>query len=125
LPKTVVETTNDSPEKVAKGAIKYDADKPAIFQGVIQYFPRALWGVGEISTFGASKYAWKGWQGVENGYNRYQDAKFRHALLNAMGQEFDNDSHLLHLKHEAWGALATLELYMREKEKNETRSETN
>lgn len=111
------EFTNDDPSKVAGGAIKYDGGKPAVFQGVIQYFPRALWGVAEISTFGASKYAWKGWQGVEDGYNRYQDAKYRHALKMAMGEEIDDDSELLHLKHEAWGALAALELYLREKEK--------
>lgn len=111
------ETTNDSAKKQATGAIKYDAGKPAIFQGVIQYFPRALWGVAEISTFGANKYAWKGWQGVEDGYNRYQDAKYRHALKMAMGEEIDDDSKLMHLKHEAWGALAALELYLREQEK--------
>ncbi len=110
------EFTPDSPEKIGTGAIKYDGGKPSVFQGVINYFPRALWGVAEISTFGANKYSWAGWEGVENGYNRYQDAKFRHALKMAMGQENDDDSQLLHLKHEAWGALATLELYLREKE---------
>ena len=33
-----------------------------------------------------------------------------------MGEEKDDDSKLMHLKHEAWGALATLELYLREQE---------
>jgi len=111
------EHTNDDPSKIGTGAIKYDAGKPCVFQGVIEYFPRALWGVAEISTFGANKYAWAGWEGVENGYKRYQDAKFRHALKNAMGETVDPDSELDHLKHEAWGALAALELYLREKEK--------
>lgn len=117
MTKIVKETTNDSPEQIAKGAIKYDAGKPAVWQGVINYFPRALWGVAEISTFGANKYAWDGWQGVEKGYERYQDGKYRHALKHAMGEEIDDDSKEMHLKHEAWGALAALELFLRNKEK--------
>lgn len=117
--------TDDSPDKIGTGAIKYDKGKPAVWQGVINYFPRALWGVAEVSTFGAEKYAWKGWEGVENGYARYSDAKFRHALLHAMGEEQDEDSELMHLKHEAWGALATLELYLKEKEKEHDRTDNN
>jgi hypothetical protein len=113
------EATTDDPTLVGTGAIKYDAGKPCVFRGVIQYFPRALWGVAEISTFGAVKYAWDGWADVPDGYARYQDAKFRHALKEAMGEEMDADSKMLHLKHEAWGALAALELYLREKEKSE------
>lgn len=109
--------TTDDPSKIGTGAIKYDGGKPSVFQGVIKYFPRALWAVAEISTFGAKKYAWSGWEGVEDGYNRYKDAQFRHALLEAMGEQNDPDSKLEHLAHEAWGALATLELYLRNKDK--------
>lgn len=113
------ESTTDDASLVGTGAVKYDAGKPCVYRGVIQYFPRALWGVAEISTFGAQKYAWAGWADVKDGYARYQDAKFRHALKMEMGEEQDPDSKLLHLKHEAWGALAALELYLREKEKSE------
>lgn len=112
------ETTNDDPSKIGTGAIKYDGGKPSVFQGLIEYFPRALWGVAEVSTFGANKYAWNGWADVKNGYKRYQDAKFRHALQQAMGFELDEDSKLEHLKHEAWGSLAALELYLREREED-------
>jgi hypothetical protein len=112
------EYTTDDPSKIGTGAIKYDGGKPCVYRGVIKYFPRALWGVAEISTFGAQKYAWDGWEDVEDGYNRYQDAKCRHQLLEAMGEELADDSKLAHLKHEAWGALAALELHLREKEKN-------
>lgn len=105
--------TTDDPSLIGTGAVKYDKGKPCVYRGVIRYFPRALWGVAEISTFGAEKYAWNGWADVEDGYARYQDAKFRHALLTEMGEEFDQDSHHLHLKHEAWGSLAALELYER------------
>lgn len=107
------EWTRDDPSKIGTGAVKYDGGKPSIWRGVIQYFPRALWAVGQVSTFGASKYAWNGWADVEDGYARYRDAQFRHALKEAMGQEMDDDSELMHLAHEAWGALASLELYIR------------
>ena len=33
-----------------------------------------------------------------------------------MGETDDPDSELLHLAHEAWGAVATLELYLRERD---------
>ncbi len=110
------EKTNDDVAKIGTGAIKYDAGKPAVWQGVINYFPRALWGVAEISTFGAEKYAWNGWADVDNGFARYKDAQARHELKHAMGETVDPDSMEDHLKHEAWGALATLELYLRAKE---------
>lgn len=110
------ETTNDDPALIGTGAVKYDAGKPAVWQGVINYFPRALWDVAKISTFGAQKYAWNGWADVKDGLNRYRDAEFRHALKEAMGETVDPDSTELHLAHKAWGALATLELYLREKE---------
>jgi hypothetical protein len=110
------EFTNDDPALIGTGAVKYDGGKPCVWQGVINYFPRALMGVAEISTFGAQKYAWAGWEKVENGFARYKDAQFCHALKEAMGEEVDPDSKLLHLKHEAWGALASLELYLREHE---------
>lgn len=114
------EYTNDDPSLIGTGSIKYDGGKPAVFQGLINYFPRALWAVADISTFGAKKYAWNGWEGVENGFARYKDAQYRHALKKAMGEDIDPDSQLEHLAHEAWGALATLELYLRERGKNDS-----
>lgn len=109
------EFTFDEPSKVETGAIKYDGGKPGVWRGLINYFPRALWAVAEVSTFGANKYAWDGWADVTDGFARYKDAQFRHALKQAMGEQDDSDSTLNHLAHEAWGALATLELYLREK----------
>jgi len=114
----MLENTNDDPAKIGTGAIKYDAGKPSVFRGVINYFPRALWAVAEISTFGAKKYAWNGWADVDEGYERYKDAQYRHALKKAMGEVIDDDSELEHLAHEAWGALATLELHLRKKNAN-------
>ena len=112
------EFTPDDPTKIGTGAIKYDGGKAALFRGVIQYFPRAVNAVGEVSTFGARKYAWDGWEGVDDGINRYSDAMVRHLIKEGSGEEVDPDSGLLHAAHTAWGALARLELILREKEKN-------
>lgn len=110
------EVTYDDPSKLGTGAVKYDGGKPAVYRGFISYFPRAIWAVAEVSTFGAKKYAWDGWADVADGYARYKDAEFRHALKEAMGEDLDPDSQLYHLAHEAWGAMATLELYLRSRE---------
>lgn len=110
------EFTNDDPTKVAAGNIKYDAGKVAVFQGAIDYFPRAIEAVAGISQFGASKYAWKGWEGVDDGYNRYSNAMVRHLIKRGIEGPFDSDSKLLHDAHCAWNALARLELYLRDQE---------
>lgn len=111
------EFTNDDPGKIGTGAIKYDGGKPALFRGIVEYFPRAINAVGEISTFGARKYAWNGWEGVEDGINRYSDAMVRHLFKEGAGEVVDPDSGLLHAAHTAWGALARLELMLREQER--------
>lgn len=85
---------------------------------VLGGFARALWAVAEIGTKGAAKYTPDGWITVPNGPERYDDAKMRHWLKQHMGQEYDEDSEQLHLAHDAWNALAILDLYLREKEEN-------
>jgi hypothetical protein len=98
---------------------KLDQGKVPVFQGILDYFPRALMAVAEVSAFGASKYAWKGWQDVPDGMQRYKNASARHMLYRAMGDEVDPDSGLLHECHEVWNHLAALELRLREKDKIE------
>lgn len=114
--KTTKEYTEDDPAKIGSGAIKYDGGKPCLFRGVVQYFPRAVRAVGQISTFGANKYAWAGWEKVDDGIARYSDAMVRHLFKEGEGEEVDPDSGLLHAAHTAWGALARLELMLREQE---------
>lgn len=94
---------------------KLDHGKPRVGL-VLQGFARALWKVSEVGTFGANKYTDNGWMVVPNGKERYTDAGMRHFLKEAMGEEFDQDSHIEHLGHEAWNALAKLELALREKD---------
>jgi hypothetical protein len=97
---------------------KLDANKAPVAQGVLQYFPRALIAVSNVSGVGARKYAWKGWESVENGFNRYSDALGRHLLAEETEGELDSDTGCLHAAQVAWNALARLELLLKEKEKN-------
>ncbi|CAM0009462.1 endolysin [Vibrio phage K373] len=93
---------------------KLDAEKPMAGR-LLGMFGNALMSVAEVGTFGAKKYTEGGWQHVEDGFKRYDDAGMRHFLKRGMGEEFDEDSELPHLAHEAWNALAKLELYLRDK----------
>lgn len=77
---------------------------------------RALVEVAKIGTFGAAKYTDDGWVSVPDGFRRYEDAQQRHAAYRHMGEEFDPESGFAHLAHEAWNALAKLDLYLRQKE---------
>ena len=90
-------------------------DDGKIKAGVLGQFARALMRVAEVGTFGAIKYTRGGWQSVENGEERYEDAKWRH-LLNGYMSEIDPDFGLEHAAHEAWNALAKLELMLRRKD---------
>lgn len=108
------EFTNDAQDKVATGSIKLDGGKAPVFRGALDYFPRAISAVAGISAFGASKYAWKGWEGVDDGFNRYSDAMVRHLLYEGEGEVLDPDSGLLHAAHCGWNSLARLELLCKE-----------
>ncbi len=91
---------------------KLDAGKPKCGE-VLGMFAHALWEVSKVGTFGAEKYSMGGWQSVKDGPKRYDNAGMRHWLKEKMGGDVDPDSELAHLSHEAWNALARLELYMR------------
>ena len=117
----MTETTADSQEKISTGAFKLDTGKAPIYQGFIKYFPRAIEQVANISKFGYEKYGtWGGWLDVDDGLNRYMDAKCRHMIDEAKGEDCASDSKLLHAAHEAWNAMAKLELIMRERESGNT-----
>lgn len=94
---------------------KLDAGKAPVMRGVIQYFPRALRAIAEVSEIGAEKYSWKGWEQVPDGVNRYSDALGRHLLDDAIAP-YDTATGKLHKAHIAWNALAILEMILREEE---------
>ena len=112
------EYTNDPVLLVESGAVKFDGGKSPIFRGAVSYFPRAISAVAAVSAFGASKYAWKGWERVPDGYNRYSDAMVRHLAYEGEGEVLDPDSGLLHAAHCAWNSLARLELLIRSREQS-------
>ena len=94
---------------------KLDAGKPRPAL-VLGGFARALLAVTRIGTYGATKYTDNGWQEVPNGETRYDDAKLRHWLTEKSDIECDPDTQELHASHEAWNALARLDLIIRRKE---------
>lgn len=100
----------------APGA-KLDAGK--VQAGVLLDFSHALMAIAEVGTFGAERYSRGGWQSVRNGVQRYTDAQGRHQLKRGIEGEIDSDSGLMHRAHECWNALASLELYIREKEERD------
>ena len=96
-----------------KAGVKLDKDKPRM-DLVVGAFAPAIWEVGKVGTFGANKYTDNGWQEVENGIERYSNALLRHYLKFKSGELFDDESHLHHLSHLAWNALAILTLYIQQ-----------
>jgi len=79
---------------------------------VLGGFAKALEAVVTVGTKGAAKYTDNGWKEVPNGFARYSDAQGRHELKRNKGETHDADSGDLHLAHEAWNALAKLQLYL-------------
>ena len=68
----------------------------------------------EVYTFGAKKYEPNSWQNLEDGYNRYKAAMFRHLLAFEKGHIVDDESGLPHLAHCCWNAIAMM--YMSKKD---------
>lgn len=98
---------------------KFDIGKSPVRQGLLEYFPRACMAVANVSAFGAKKYDWGNWEFVENSINRYGNAECRHICEAAISGDTDKESGLLHITHEAWNAMAVLELKLREQKNNE------
>ena len=100
-----------------KTGVKFDEGKSPVWQGLLDYFPLACKAVANVSAAGAAKYAWKGWESVPDGINRYRNALGRHIVDEASQGTYDPEG-FRHLAQQAWNALAALELTLREEEKN-------
>ena len=105
----------DAPALSTPGA-KADAGKPDPTL-ILNSMPRALMALATVGTFGANKYSRDGWLEVPNGEQRYAAAQDRHRFLRCQGEPVDTESGLDHEFHEAWNALAKLELKLRRLEK--------
>ena len=97
---------------------KYDQGKPMV--GLMKKdFSKALEAVAVVTTYGVEKYKAPGsWRKVTDAMSRYEDALGRHDLL-AFEEPYDEESHLLHVAHRAWNALAVLEMVLEELEVKE------
>ena len=111
----VSEVDPDGKEADAPGA-KLDGNKPDL--SLLLDFSRSLCAIGQVATDGAKKYSRGGWLLVPDGINRYRAAKMRHMFHGALS-DYDAGSGSLHIAHEAWNALAVLELTLREMENDE------
>ena len=93
--------------------LKHDKGKPRP-DLILRTMARAMLEVSKVAAFGAEKYADDNWLLVDDAKKRYADAKARHMLEGAI-RDHDFESGLLHAAHEAWNALALLELKLRER----------
>ena len=116
----ISKNTEVDPNGIAAGVkgAKLDAGKPAVWRGLLDYFPRACIAVADVSTRGAQKYSWKGWEEVKDGEHRYADALARHIIKESIDGLYDIGpgglgKEVLHSAQIAWNALARLELILR------------
>ncbi len=106
----------DTATSLHQPGAKEDGSKVPVRSLLLEYFPRALTEVAKVSDFGARKYTPHGWRSVPNGIERYADAGMRHAIAEITGGHLDRETGLHHAAHEAWNALARLELMLTEEE---------
>lgn len=114
--KTVAAQTASDSAKCHVLGKKDDSSKAPLQQGAIDYFPRALKAVANISRFGKEKYkveySDQNWRRVEGAEGRYKDARARHIADEAIDGLYAEDSELLHAAHAAWNSLAYLDLLL-------------
>lgn len=57
---------------------------------------------------GAKKYDPNTWQNLDNGFERYRAAMFRHLMEYMKGERIDSDTGAFHLAQCAWNCIAML-----------------
>lgn len=87
----------------AKG-LKYDKEKPRWDLLPLEDIADIV----DVYTAGAAKYGPNNWKNLEDGYNRYKAALFRHLLEYEKGNIIDDETSCLHLAQVAWNAIAML-----------------
>ncbi len=87
----------DESKKYDQGKLRWDLLPLNLIEKVV-----------EIYTFGAEKYGANTWQNLEDGYNRYKAAMFRHLMEFEKGNVIDDESGKEHLAHMVWNGIAML-----------------
>ena len=106
--------------EIKQTGIKYDSQKPRLYE-MIEDFKEPLTEVAKVWAFGADKYQKHNWAYVENALDRYSNALVRHLLE---GEEYDQESELLHASHVAWNALARLHFIIQHKKEAQNADRT-
>ena len=87
----------DESKKYDQGKLRWDLLPLNLIEKVV-----------EIYTFGAEKYGANTRQNLEDGYNRYKAAMFRHLMEFEKGNVIDDESGREHMAHMVWNAIAML-----------------
>jgi len=107
----------------AATAAKYKKEPVAL--GCILRFPRAMLAIAKVSRFGWQKHEIKLPEGnwdyldVPGAQNVYAEAEGRHMVKEALeGSINEEDGGMLHKAQKAWNALADLEVFLRQAERD-------
>ena len=87
----------DESKKYDQGKLRWDLLPLNLIEKVV-----------EIYTFGAEKYGANTWQNLEDGYNRYKAAMFRHLMEFEKGNVIDDESGREHMAHMVRNGIAML-----------------
>lgn len=79
---------------------KFDSEKLKV-ELLYSTLVNELEDVAKVLTFGANKYGRNNWQELDEGFERYSAALFRHINARLKGQHNDPESGLTHLSHAA------------------------
>lgn len=103
------ETVNDSPFDSSLETRKNGKLKTELLE---TGFPNAMLALAEVMTWAADYkgYLPNDWKDIPDAKNSLLAAAARHRLKRLKGEEFDDESKLPHLYHEAFNVMAQLEL---------------
>ena len=90
-------------DNASKG-LKYDDNKPRWDLLPLDEIADVV----DVYTAGAAKYGPNNWKHLEDGYNRFKAALFRHLLAHERGETNDPETGCKHLAQVAWNAIAML-----------------
>jgi len=90
--------------KIEKVGLKDDNNKPR----VDLVLPETIIGMAEVLTIGVAKYKANSWQNVVEGEDVHYAALLRHLLAWKMGERFDKETKLSHMKHVLTNAMFLL-----------------
>ena len=90
-------------DNASKG-LKYDDNKPRWDLLPLDEIADVV----DVYTAGAAKYGPNNWKHLEDGYNRFKAALFRHLLAHEKGEINDPETGCKHLAQVVWNAIAML-----------------